>query len=238
MRTLPTDRLKVLIVYYSRFGAVRQLAELIAEGARSVEDVEASLLEVEDMPAEVLHLGETESDMARRRAALLNELTSADALIVGAPGYFGSMASPLKRFFEDCATASAPPATDRTRPWRHFRFHNKVGAAFTATGTPHGGNEATLHTILTMLMGFGMIIVTPGQQQPILENETAPYGVTTITGPKGDRPPTAQEQSEARALGKRVAEIASWLTLGWREWESQREVRERAKPRGSENPLG
>jgi NAD(P)H dehydrogenase (quinone) len=228
----------VLIVYYSRFGAVKHLAELIAEGARGVPGVEASLLEVEDTPIEIQRPGESEFDMVRRRAALLNQLSGAHAIIVGAPGYFGSMASPLKRFFEDCSTASAPPATDRTRPWRHFRFRNRVGAAFTATGTPHGGNEQTLLTILTMLMGFGMIIVTPGQEQPILENESAPYGVTSVTGPSGDRPATPQEEAAAEALGKRVAEITCWVELGWREWETQEEVRGRSRRPGSDSPLG
>jgi NAD(P)H dehydrogenase (quinone) len=225
MQSEAVVRMRVLVLYYSRFGAVKHLAELIAEGARGVDRTDVGLLEVEEIPVEILRPGEIEADMVRRRAAILNQLSGADALIVGAPGYFGSMASPVKRLFEDCATASSPPTTDRTRPWRHFRFVNKVGAAFTATGTPHGGNEQTLHSILTMLMGFGMIVVTPGQQQPILENETAPYGATTITGPEGDRPSTPQEEAAARALGRRVAEVTSWLNVGWREWESRREAR-------------
>jgi NAD(P)H dehydrogenase (quinone) len=220
---------QVLVVYYSRFGGVRHLAELIASGARTVDGVASNLLEVEDDPIEALRPGENESEMARRRAALLNRLGGADALIVGAPGYFGSMASPMKRFFEDCATASSPPSTDRTRPWRHFRFQDRVGAAFTATATPHGGNEQALHSILTMLMGFGMIIVTPGQQLPILENPAAPYGATTVTGPTGDRPATAEEEQQARALGRRVAEVASWAKLGRTAFEERREARERSQ---------
>jgi NAD(P)H dehydrogenase (quinone) len=222
-----SDSVQVTIVYYSRFGVVRDLAQCIAEGVRRVEGATPQLLEVEDQPIEELRAGEDEAAMERRRAVAVNRLISADALIVGAPGYFGTMASPLKRFFEDTATASAPPGTDRSRPWRHSRFHNKVGAAFTSTATPHGGNEQTLFSILTMLMHLGLIIVTPGQQAPILENETPTYGATAISGPRGDRPLNDAEREYARQLGTQVAEVTLWLRLGWSEWSRQREVQGR-----------
>lgn len=208
---------RLLVVYYSRFGAVATLAERVAEGARQVGGTEVRLLRVDEG-----FLGDGGGRDGRaaisRRAAVLNQLTSADALVVGSPGYFGSMASAVKRLFEECATAELPPATDRSRPWRQYLFHNKVGAAFTATATPHGGNEQTLLSILTMFMHLGMIVVTPGQQQPILENESAPYGATTITGPTGDRDPTESEQEAARRLGQQVAEVAVWLRLGQVRW--------------------
>lgn len=219
------DPIRILVIYYSRFGVVKRLAECIADGARRVENTTVELLDVEDRPVEELRPGKNEVEMARRRAVILNKITSADALVVGAPGYFGSMASPVKRLFEDCATASTPPATDRTRPWRHFLFRNKVGAAFTSTATPHGGNEQALHSILTMLMHFGMLIVTPGMQPPILENEGPPYGATAITGPEGDRPPSAADEESARKLGQQVAEVTTWLKLGAAEWARLRDLR-------------
>jgi len=218
-----TDPTRILIVSYSRFGVVHLLAEHIAEGVHHIDGAQAHLLDVEDQPIEELRPGEDEAAMARRRAVILNQLSAADALVVGAPGYFGTMASPLKRFFEDTATASSPPTTVRTRPWRHHLFRNKVGAAFTSTATPHGGNEQALHSILTMLMHLGLIIVTPGQQQPILENETPTYGATAITGPMGDRLPSEREREYARQLGQQVAEVATWLRLGATEWARQRE---------------
>ncbi len=216
-----TRPLNVLIVYYSRFGALATLAERIADGARAVPNVEARLLRIEDMPVETRRLGETEQGMAMRRAEIVSQLGAADAVIVGAPSYFGGMASPVKRLFEDCATASSPPNPDRTRPWRHYMFRDKPGAAFTSSATPHGGNEQTLHSILTMLMHLGMIVVTPGQQMPILENDAAPYGATTITGPQGDRIPTTSDLDGARDLGRRVAEVATWLAWGRIEWEKR-----------------
>ncbi len=217
----------ILVVYYSRFGAVRSLAERIAEGARGVEGVRAYLLEVEHRPVDELRHGEGEHAMEMRRAALVNRLASADALVVGTPAYFGSMASPVKRLFEDLATAASPPATNQSRPWRHHLFRDKVGGAFTASATPHGGNEQALHSILTMMMHLGMIVVTPGQQEPILENEAAPYGATTITGPEGSLEPTETDREAARDLGQRVAEITTWLHLGRVRWQQMPGRREK-----------
>jgi NAD(P)H dehydrogenase (quinone) len=211
--TLDEDLLRVLIVFYSRSGTTRQLAHEVAAGVEQLPATEAILLEVEDRPLLALRPGETDDALHRRVAATLNQLTTADALIVGAPAYFGSMASPVKRFFEDCATG-ASAVLDRTRPWHHYLFNNKVGAAFTSSATPHGGNEQALQSILTMLMHLGLVIVTPGQRGPILERPTAPYGATAIIGP-GD-PPTLTDatRQEARYLGQRVAQMAIWLREG------------------------
>lgn len=216
------ESIRILIVYYSRFGAIEALAGRIAEGAGQVPGARAEFLEVEEQPVEELRttiaplgLRESGDEMRRRRAALLNRLTTADAFVVGAPAYFGSMASPVKRFFEDCVTASSA-VLDRSRPWHHYLFRDKVGATFTTSATPHGGNEQALHSILTLLMHLGAIVVTPGQRGPILEHPAAPYGATAVVGPAGNRGPSAAEEEEARYLGRRVAEVATWVRDGRR----------------------
>jgi NAD(P)H dehydrogenase (quinone) len=214
----PTE---VLVVYYSRFGVLEQLAQHIMGGVLRVPLAEASLLAVDDEPVEQVRPAEDALGMTLRRATIVNRLTSADALIIGAPAYFGSMASPLKRLFEDCATAGNPPATDRSRPWHGHQFRDKVGAAFTASATPHGGNEQALHSMLTLLMHLGMVVVTPGQCEPILENDASPYGVTAIVGADGDRGLSRQEQAEAQALGERVAKLTHWMQTGRTAWEKQ-----------------
>jgi NAD(P)H dehydrogenase (quinone) len=204
----------VLVAYYSRFGVVRALAEQIAEGVRTVGGAAAALLAIADRPVEMPMPDESTEDAALRRAVVLNQLTAADAMVVGAPAYFGGMASPVKRLFEDCATASDPASGDRSRPWHGHLFRDKVGAAFVASGTPHGGNEAAIHSILTMMMHLGMIIVTPGQHLPLLDQDTAPYGATAIAGADGQRLPNPVELDDARELGRRVTEIALWLKRG------------------------
>lgn len=215
--------IEILVVYYSRLGLVKHMAELIAEGARQVPNASVRLLEVDDRPVEEVRPDETESQMAMRRGVIVSQLVSADALIVGAPTYFGGMAAAIKRLFEDCVAATPPPG-DRTRPWLHHRFHDKVGAAFTASGTPHGGNEMALHSILTMMMHLGMVVVTPGQGRPILENPAAPYGATAVAGPTGDRPLDPEDEHAARALGERVAIVTTWLTSGRSSWNELKDL--------------
>jgi NAD(P)H dehydrogenase (quinone) len=221
-RTVTDPKLHMLIVYYSRYGVVKLLAERIAEGAQREPDVAVELLPIEDEPIMETRGDEDTDDARLRRAIVINKMARADALIVGSPSYLGSAASTLKRLFEDCATAEDPAVNDRSRPWRHYLFHDKIGAAFTASGTPHGGNEQTLLSILTMLMHLGMIVVTPGQGFPILENQAAPYGATAISGADGRRLPSDQEQNDARDLGERVARITCWVKHGRTTWEQAR----------------
>ncbi len=223
MNTIPAtsvdDRapkpLRVLLVYYSRFGAIQAMAEHIQEGIARVPGTAVDLLVVGDDPLTALRAGESvaNAEANERRLALLDRVASADALVIGSPAYFGSMASPLKRFFEDLAVASSA-RLDRSRPWHHYLFSDKPGAAFVSSATPHGGNEQALHSLLTMMMHLGMLVVTPGQRGPILEQEGAPYGATAITGPRGQRGLTAEEVDEARYLGQRIAEVGTWLRAG------------------------
>jgi NAD(P)H dehydrogenase (quinone) len=205
---------QVLVVVYSRFGVLRRLAEAVVEGVTAVAGAEPHIIEIPDEPVDELRPGESQGERNQRRTVVLQRLAAADAVIVGTPAYFGSMASAVKRFFEDVLTGDTPPPVDRSRPWHLGVLHDKIGAAFTASATPHGGNEMALHSVLTLLMHTGAIIVTPGQEQPPLENQLAPYGATAISGPSGDRMPTPEELQGAQALGTRVARIAVWLRSG------------------------
>ena len=207
------DTCRVLIVYYSRFGAIKRLAEQIAEGARAVPGTVVELLEVGDEPPNAPRPGESDDDRRRRQLELVNTLALTNAVIAGSPSYFGSLASPLKRFFEECATAESA-VLDRSRPWHHYLFRDKVGAAFTSSASPHGGNEQTLHSILTLMMHLGLVVATPGQRGPILEHQAAPYGATAITGTPGRHGLSEQEAEEAHYLGQRVATLAGWLRTG------------------------
>lgn len=227
MSTSATARVDVLIVFYSRFGAVEALAEEIAAGAGQLDGATASLLAVEDQPITELRPDESGHQMELRRARTVSRFVNADAIIVGAPAYFGSMASPIKRLFEDCVTAAVAPASDPSRPWRHHLFRNKVGAAFASSATPHGGNEMTLTSILTLMMHMGMLIVTPGQREPLLEHVAAPYGASSVSGAKGDAPLSAEEAQAARELGERVAEVTQWMVRGRLAWERERDAVER-----------
>jgi NAD(P)H dehydrogenase (quinone) len=184
---------------------LRSLAVAIAEGA---------LPAIADLPVKMPVPGESPMSAALCRASMLKQLTSADAIVAGAPAYFGSMASTVKRFFEDCAPASDPAIGDRTRPWHSHLSRDKAGAAFGVSGTPHGSNEDAIHSILTMMMHLGMIIMTPGQHLSLLDQETAPHGANAVAGAEGQRLPSPEELEDARDLGHRAAEIALWLKRG------------------------
>lgn len=217
----PAQPIRILIVFYSRFGACRELAFAVQQGVNLVPDALVDFIEVGDEPLpEFQGSPGSDNELQARRTSLLNQLARADALIVGGPAYFGSVASPIKRFFEDLATASST-VLDRTRPWHHYLFQNKPGAAFITSATPHGGNEQALHSILTMMMHLGMLVVTPGQHGPILEHGAAPYGPTAITGPSGQHALSTDEIAEAQALGQRIAEIA-WFVRTGRQIEAER----------------
>lgn len=209
-----TGRPQILIVSYSRFGVVQHLAGHIAEGVRRVPPADVSCLAIDDQPLATPRAGESRADAVKRRAAVVGRLTAADALIVGSPAYFGSMAAPIKALFEECVLTDPHPARIRSHPTELRRFRDKVGAAFTSSGTPHGGSEQTLLSILTLFMHLGMIVVTPGQGDPVLKDEGAPYGATAIAGLSGDRMPTTADIAAARALGERVAAVTHWLMLG------------------------
>jgi NAD(P)H dehydrogenase (quinone) len=230
---------RIVIIYYSRSGVLEALAEAIAEGARRVEGAETHFIIVPDQPVEELRSAESEQEMLFRRAALVNQMMAADAMVVGAPAYFGSMASPVKRLFEDCVTLARSPEFDRSHPRRAHAFRDKVGAAFTSSATPHGGNEQALHSILTMQMHLGMVVVTPGLREPILEDVSAPYGATAISGPTGCGRPTDEELAAARDLGQRVAEVTTWLVTGRWDWWKRRDTQERAAFFGTlDHPVG
>ena len=100
--------------------------------------------------------------------------------------------------------------------WMSGALHGKVGGAFTSSATQHGGNEATLFSIIANLMHFGMVIVgLPYSHagQMTLEEIVggAPYGATTIAGTKGERQPSKLELDGARHQGELIAKTAAKL---------------------------
>jgi NAD(P)H dehydrogenase (quinone) len=100
--------------------------------------------------------------------------------------------------------------------WMRGALNGKVGGAFSASGTQHGGQEMTLFSIIANLLHFGMVIVGldyghVGQMTLTEITGGSPYGATTISGPDGSRQPTANELQGARYQGRRVAEVANKL---------------------------
>src|SRR6476661_5767884 len=146
--------MKVLIVYYSLYGHVMQLARAVEEGAKSVAGVDVQLRRVAEFPeVEQATAGSQHAQQVREQQkdipiATLDDLRSADAVIFGSPTRYGNMAAQMKAFI------------DTTAPlWSKGEMEGKVGAVFTSTATTHGGQESTLLSMMNPMLHLGMIIM-------------------------------------------------------------------------------
>jgi NAD(P)H dehydrogenase (quinone) len=195
---------KVLVLYYSAYGHTERMAEAVAEGARGAGADVAVRRVPETLQEDAARAAHVKLDQAAQ-VATVEELPEYDAIIVGTPTRFGRMPSQMAAFW------------DRTGPlWMKGALVGKLGAAFTSTGSQHGGQETTLFSIITNLLHQGMLISGlpyAFQGQLKLDEVTggAPYGATTIAAPDGSRQPTANELDGARYLGAHVAKIAAKL---------------------------
>ncbi len=201
--------MKVLVVFYSMYGHIYRLAEAIAEGARSVAGTQVEVRRVpETLSQEVLKkMGavEAQKTFAHIPVCEVDELASADAIILGTPTRYGNMCSQMKQFID--ATVQL---------WASGALVGKVGSVFASSATQHGGQESTILTFHVPLLHLGMIIVGlpyafQGQMRIDEITGGSPYGASTIAGGKGERMPSENELAAARFQGKHVATIASKL---------------------------
>ena len=195
---------KVLVLYYSTYGHIEQMAEAVAAGARETGAIVDVKRVPETAPEEVAKAAHFKLDQAAP-VATVAELEHYDAIIIGAPTRFGRMPSQMAAFLDQAGGL-----------WFRGALNGKVGAAFTSTASQHGGQEVTLFSILTNLLHFGMVIAGlpySFQGQLKLDEVTggSPYGATTIAAGDGSRQPTANELDGAKFQGRHVAEIANKL---------------------------
>ena len=195
---------KVLVLYYSSYGHIETMAQAVAEGARS-SGAKVDIKRVpETAPQEVAKAAHFKLDQASP-VATVDDLANYDAIIVGCPTRFGRMPSQMASFLDQAGGL-----------WMRGALNGKVGGAFTSTATQHGGQEATLFSIITNLLHFGVTIVGlpySHQGQMTLDEIVggSPYGATTIAGGQGQRQPSAIELEGARHQGKLIAETANKL---------------------------
>lgn len=195
---------KILVLYYSMYGHVETLANAIADGARSVKDVEVTLKRVpETMPPEVAAKYGAKLDQAAPIADP-KELGNYDAILFGTPTRFGNMAAQMRNFLDQTGGL-----------WVKGALVGKVGSVFTSTGTG-GGNESTIISFVTTLMHHGMVYVGLPYACPELADISevkggSPWGAATIAGADGSRQPSAKELAQARFQGAHVAKVAAKL---------------------------
>ena len=202
--------MKVLIVYYSMYGHIHNLAQAVAEGVRELPGAEVILRRVpETLSAEMLEkMGavEPQKAMASVPVCTVDELATADAIIFGTPTRFGNMCGQMRQFLD---------ATGQL--WLQGALVGKVGSVFASSATQHGGQESTILSFHITLLHQGMVIVgLPYSFQGQMKNDEitggSPYGASTIAGTGGERAPTENELAAARFQGKHVASIAAKLS--------------------------
>lgn len=189
----------ILVLYYSRYGAVKQMAQYIARGIESVSGVEAKIRTVPSVsPVSEATQGAVPDSGAPY--VTLDDLKECDGLALGSPTRFGNMAAPMKYFLD---TASGL--------WLSGSLVNKPAAVFTSTASLHGGQETTLMSMMLPLMHLGFVLMGIPYTEPDLNTTQTggtPYGATHFSGAEGKNPVSLEEQRLCFAMGKRLAEIA------------------------------
>lgn len=191
----------VLVLYYSRHGAVRQMARHMALGIEA--GGLAARLRTVPRVSTVVEASEDTIPDSGDPYVDLDDLAGCAGLAVGCPTRFGNMAAPLKYFF------------DSTSPlWLSGGLSGKPAAVFTSSGTHHGGQETTLLTMMLPLLHHGMIIMGIPYSEPALNETTTggtPYGASHVAGLNNDRPISDSEKQLCLAAGKRLASLARSL---------------------------
>jgi NAD(P)H dehydrogenase (quinone) len=199
---------KILVLYYSAYGHVEQMAHAVAEGARSVGGAEVDVKRVPELvPDDVARKAGMKIEQ-RAPIATVPELAGYDAIIFGTPTRFGNMTAQMRNFLDQTGSL-----------WVTGALVGKVASVFASTATQHGGQETTITSFHHTLMHQGMIIVGLPYSFAGLTNMNeitggTPYGATTMAGADGSRQPTANELDGARFQGRHVAEIAARLEHG------------------------
>lgn len=194
--------MEILVLYYSRHGNVAQLARLIARGVEEIDGVRARLRQVPPV-APVTQTAQPPVPEDGAPYAELRDLHECAGIIVGSPTRFGNMAAPMKHFLD------STPAE-----WASGTLVGKPCAVFTSTSTLHGGQESTLLSMMLPLLHHGMLVVGIPFTEAALNATTTggtPYGASHVAGVKHDQPISDDERTLARALGRRVADVARRL---------------------------
>lgn len=194
-----TAQLPILVLYYSRHGSTRRLAELIGQGIDSVPGCEARLRTV---PAVSTVTEATEPEVPNEGAPYveLQDLEECVGLALGSPTRFGNMASAMKYFWDGTSAQ-----------WLSGALNGKPACVFTSTGSLHGGQESTLLSMMLPLLHHGMLVLGIPYTQPELMTTSSggtPYGASHWSGVAGNQAISEDTRALAIALGQRLAQTA------------------------------
>jgi len=198
MTSMITDK-EILVLYYSRHGAVRQMAQLLARGVEQVPGVRARLRTVPKVSTTCEATDPAIPD-AGAPYAELSDLEECIGLALGSPTRFGNMPAAMKYFWDGTSSL-----------WVKHALVGKPAVLFTSSGTMHGGQESTLLSMMLPLLHHGMVIVGLPYSEPELNTTLqggTPYGASHVAGLANDQPISEAEKKLCIALGKRLAQTA------------------------------
>ncbi len=186
----------LLVLYYSRDGAIREMAQLVARGVEMVDGASARLRTVPRVSS-VCEATEPEIPELGAPYVELQDMEQCDGLALGSPTRFGNMAAPLKYFLDGTSAL-----------WLKGALLGKPAVVFTSSASMHGGQETTLLSMMLPLLHHGMMIVGLPYSEPELISTTGggtPYGASHVAGAANDKPIDEAERKLCLALGKRLA---------------------------------
>ncbi len=189
----------ILVLYYSQYGAVRQMAQVVARGVESVPGATARVRTVPRVSAVSEAVAPAVPDSGAPYAEL-RDLEECCGLVLGSPTRFGNMAAALKYFLDSTSGL-----------WLKGALTGKPAAVFTSTASLHGGQETTLISMMLPLLHHGMLLVGLPYTEAELMSTTGggtPYGASHLAGAASDRALTDDEKKLCFALGKRLAAVA------------------------------
>jgi NAD(P)H dehydrogenase (quinone) len=192
----------ILVLYYSRYGAVAEMANHVARGIAKVADMHARLRTVPAVAPETT-LAAPAVPPGGAPYATLDDLKQCAGLALGSPTRFGNMAAPLKYFLDTTGSL-----------WASAALVDKPAAVFTSSASLHGGQETTLLSMMLPLLHHGMLMVGIPYSETALMRTTSggtPYGASHHAGPDSNLPLTRDEQQLCQALGERLARVARRL---------------------------
>ena len=193
---------EILVLYYSSNGSVRALAESVARGVETVDGMRARVRTVPRV-SPVTEVAAPAVPAAGPPYVEPRDLEECAGLALGSPTRFGNMAAPLKHFLDTLGGE-----------WSRGTLAGKPAAVFTSTSTMHGGQEATLLTMMVPLLHHGMLVLGIPYTEPDLNSTRTggtPYGASHVAGALGDQPVSDEEKRLALALGRRLASVAGKL---------------------------
>ncbi len=188
----------LLVLYYSRYGAVAKMAQLIARGAESVPGIEAMLRTVPPVST-VCEAVEAPIPDSGAPYVSLDDLKNCDALALGSPTRFGNMAAPMKYFLDSTSGL-----------WLSGALSGKPAAVFTSSASMHGGQESTLLSMMLPLLHHGALLVgIPYTEGALTRTQSGgtPYGASHVAGPDSNLPISEDEKTLCLALGKRLGDV-------------------------------